>query len=148
MPAESAVESFPQSFTRHESFRGAALFSRAAVEDDGAGPAGFLQPLFHGGGRSERAGTQQVMAAAMPASSGKHRIGKTFSRLLAQPAEGIKLAQYADDGVPAAVAAAKGGLNAADVFRDGKAQLPQFFAVEGCCAEFLQAQFRIFPDFV
>ena len=82
----------------------------------------------------------------MAAAAGDERIVRRLPRLLAQAGERVKLAEDADHGTAAAIGAAEGGVDAAELLRHGKAQLPELPEIERRGGVFLQAQLRVLPD--
>ena len=148
VPAQGRVQLFPQTVSGHEGLSGAALFSGAAEKDHGSRSSAFLQPGLDGAGRRERADPQQVVTAAVAVSARRHRGRFRCAGLLAEAGERVKLAQDSDHGPAASEAAAEGRGNIAEILRHREAQLPKLSAVELRRPEFLQGQFRVFPDFI
>ncbi len=148
MPGQGSVQLLPETFPCHKGLSRAPLFPGAAVIDDGARAAGFFQPGLDRGRSSERAGPQQVVAAAVAAAALGDGLRGNGTGLLAETGEGVKLAEDADDGPAAAVRAAESRPDAAEILGDGEAQLAQGTAIEVPGLELLQREFGILPDAV
>ena len=127
---------------------GASLLAGASVEDHGAAFARALQIALDGPGRGQRARPQQIVPAAVAAAPRDKGLRLGQAGRLAQAGQGVELAQDADHRPSAAVAAAEGGVDAAQLFLHREAQRAQRFAVQLRRTEFLEAQLGIFPDLV
>ena len=148
MPAQGSIQLLPQAGPRQIGFSRSAFFPGTAVEDHRTGLSGILQVLFYCCRRGKRSRSEQIVPASMPAAALFQRFRAGFSRFLAQTAEGIKLAEDADDRMSASVGSAESRFNIAEILRNRKAELPKLFAVESCGTEFFQAEFRIIPDLI
>ena len=145
MPAEGSVQLFPQAVPSHEGLAAATFFTGTAIEYHSAAASALFQVILHRRSGSQRTGPQQIMAAAVAAASGHQWLRLRTASPLAQARQGIILPKDAYHRAAAAVAAAEGGIYAAELFSNLKAQLPQGPAVDLRCRKFLQGQLRLFP---
>ena len=148
MPRKRGVELLPGVLARHKGFACAAFFAGAAEENDRAGFAGFFEIFLHGKGRGKGTCAQHIVSAAMSAAAGNQLFALRHAALLRKTGEGVKLAQNADDRLPAAESTGKGRRNLAQALFHCEAVLCQHLAVEFHGLIFEQRELCIFPDLI
>ena len=88
------------------------------------------------------------MTAAVAAAVVHKRFLFGHARLLRKAGQSVKFAQNADDGLAAAERSAEGGVDAAELFGNGKAVLTQHLAVKLGRLVFLEGKLGVVPNFV
>ena len=146
MPAQRRVQLPPDPLPGEIGLRRSALLPGTAVKKHGAGKTAALQKTFDAAGRREGRGPQHIVSAAMTGAAGDQGTMRCLPRSLTQTGEGVKLAQDADDGSPAAVGAREGGGDASQAIRHGEAFFLQLFLIQRRRAVFPETQLRKFPD--
>ena len=92
----TASTSLEQAGADHVDLARAAFFGRRAVVAQRAGVSRRGQPLLHGDRRRERAGAEQVVAAAVPGRVLLDRVARRGLRFLRQAGQRVELADDAD----------------------------------------------------
>ena len=123
VPGERGVELLPEAVARHESLGCAALFAGAAVERDGAGAAGLLQPDLDADRGGQRACAQQIVPAAVAGAAGRALRVDQLPALLRETGQRVILGQNADVRPPGAKACGKRGGDAAHALLHAEALL-------------------------
>ena len=123
VPGERGVELLPEAVARHESLGCAALFAGAAVERDGAGAAGLLQPGLDADRGGQRARAQQIVPAAVAGAAGRALGVDQLPALLREAGQRVILGQNADMRPPGAKARGKRGGDAAHALLHAEALL-------------------------
>ena len=88
------------------------------------------------------------MAAAVAAAIGYKRLLFGHARGLRKAGQSVKFAQNADNGLSAAERSAESGVDAAELFGNGKAVLTQHLAVKLGGLELLERELRVVPNFI
>ena len=109
VPGQGSIQIPEHAVPGHEGLTGAAFFAGAAVEHHGALEMARFDGLLHGNGSAQGTGTQQVVAAAMTASTLTFGLGLGDAGHLRQPRKGIKFSQKADDRLSGTKGAGKSG---------------------------------------
>ena len=147
MVVQAGVQPFKRTGSRHIVFAIEHLFRRAAKNFDGSGDIFLLHMIFERDRGPDRRCADQIVAAAMAVGVAAFSGGLLGYRVIAQPREGIKLDQIAQDGRAAAPGRNPRSIQPADApVADGEASLLQGLTLIGRAFEFLVSQFGEFPD--
>ena len=122
MPADNGVDVGEHTLPGHVYLAGAAFF-RGAAEQGDAAPAGLPDVGLNSQYGSQRACTEQVMAAAVGTVLAGDWLSFRTEAFLAHAGKGIILCQYAQGGRTVAVGGGKGCGNAGYIARYREAVL-------------------------
>ncbi len=130
VPGDRDVGVVEGAIAHHEGFCRAAFFRGAAVIAHAPRRFVFGEPILHGGGRKQRGGTEQIVAATMTMAAGLQRARFGHAGFLAEAGQGVIFAEKSDHRPAVAPFAHHRGRNACDLLGDAEtlmAQLGQMF---------------------
>ncbi len=148
VPGQRRVQIGKNAVTGHEHLAAAMLLARAAVIADGARLAGLLQIVLYRHRRGQRTAAQGAVPAAVAVAALFHRLLDRAAGFLAQPGQGVELAQDADHRLAAAPAAHKCGGDARQALLHLKALRFQHLDQRRRAFRLLEVQLRRRPDAV